>query len=118
MTIKDTLTEIVVSIMPSNAKIRVNHQIENYQANISWNLDNDPERPNKKSKTIILNVPDEVLQDILNLPEAQQQGALNKIQSYLRSNLEGFDPDHNEPYEMPSPSVTWVINSTIAGLKS
>lgn len=60
----------------------------------------------------------EVLEDIPNLPEAQQQGALKKIQSYLRSNLEVFDPDHNEPYGMPSPSVTWVINSTIAGLKS
>lgn len=118
MTINETLTQMVSSVMPSNAEIRVNPQIEHYQAGVSWNLNNDPERPNKKSKTIILNVSNELLQDIPNLPEAQQRSAMNRIQSYLRSNLEDFDPDHNEPHGAPSPSVTWVVNSTIAGLTS
>ena len=118
MTINDTLAQIAASVMPSNAEIRVNTQIGQYQAGISWNLNNDADRPNKKSKTIILNVSDEVLQDLPNLPEAQQQAALNRIAEYLQSNLASFDPDHNAPYGVSPPSVTWIINSTIAGLTS
>jgi len=118
MTINDTLTQIASSVMPSHAEIRVNPQLDHYQAGISWNLNNDPERPNKKSKTIILNVSYEVLQDIPNLPEAQQQDAMNRIEVYLRENLASFDPDHDAPHGAPSPSVTWVINSTITGLTS
>lgn len=72
----------------------------------------------KKSKTIILNISDEVLQDISNLHEAQQMRAMNRIEAHLRGNLKSFDPNHDTPYDAPTPSVTWVIDSTIAGLTS
>lgn len=116
MAIHDTITQIARSVMPPNAEININPQIEYYQAFISWNLNNDPERLNKKSKTIILNVSYEVLDDVPNLPEAQQREVMNRIEAYLRGNLKSFDPNHDTPYGAPAPSVTWVIDSTIAGL--
>lgn len=114
----DTIAQITASVMPKNAEIRVNPQIEHYQAYISWKLNNDLVRENKKSKTIILNVSYDVLEDISSLPEAQQQEAMNRIESHLRSRLESFNPDHNEPRDALSPSVTWGIDSAVAGLTS
>ena len=116
MTLQDTLTQIVSSVMPSNAEIRVNPQTAYYQAGISWKLNNDPERPNKESKVIILNVSYEVLQAIPNLSGAEQQGALNRINIFLKEKLKSFNPDHNEPHGAPAPTVTWEINSLVAGL--
>ncbi|GAA6169401.1 hypothetical protein [Sessilibacter corallicola] len=118
MTINETITQIATSVMPLNAEIRVNSQIEHYQASISWKLNNDPERPNKQSKIIIFNVSYEVLEDLTNLSEAQQHDAMSRIESFLRVKLESFNPDHDEPYGAPSPSEDWVVNSTIAGLTS
>ncbi|WP_083003185.1 hypothetical protein [Halomonas sp. GT] len=118
MSIHDTITQIARSGMPSSTEINLKTQIEYYQAFISWNLNDDPERPNKKSKTIILNVSYEVLEDILKLPEDKQRQAMNQIEAHLRDNLKSFDTSHDTPYCTPVPSVTWVIDSTIAGLAS
>lgn len=118
MSIHDTIAQIANSVMPPNAEIRENPQTEHYQAVISWNLNDDPLRPNKKSKTIILKVSCEVLEDIPNLPKAQRVKVMSRIETYLRCKLNYFDPHHDTPYGTPSPSVTWVIDSTVAGLTS
>lgn len=118
MSIEQTISEIVTSVFPSHAEILINQQIGSYQAGISWNLNNDPSRPNKKSKTIILNISDEVLQDIPTLSPSEQSRCLSNISSYLQAKLKSFDPDHNTPYGQSTPAETWVITTKIAGLTS
>jgi hypothetical protein len=116
MNLQDTLTQIVSGAMPPYAEIRVNPHTAHYEAVISWKLINDSERPNKQSKTITLKVSYEALQDIQSSSGVEQETALNRITMFLREKFKTFDPDHNEPYGSPSPTVTWEINSVIAGL--
>ncbi len=118
MSVEQTISQIMDSVFPAHAEIHINEQIESFQAGISWNLNNDPERPNKKSKTIILNISREVLEDLPNVPPAKQEECFEKISSYLQQRLSDFDPEHSAPYGQPAPAETWVINTIIAGLTS
>lgn len=118
MSIEETISQIVGSVFPANAEVHINKQIESFQAGISWNLNNDPERPNKKSKTIILNISHEVLEDLPNVSPSKQEECFERISSYLQQRLSDFDPDHSAPYGQPAPTETWVINTVIAGLTS
>ncbi len=46
---------------------------------VHWKLKNDPNRPNKYSKTIIVLLSSELLEDFPNYPQSMQDTALAKI---------------------------------------
>ena len=110
MGISDKIVEAVLKQMPAHA--------EHYQSqsafagtviSIHWKLKNDPSRPNKYSKTIIVFLSSELLEDFPNYPQSMQNAALGKIEGFIRDRLKTFDPDHTHSrYEQP-PTEHWKI---------
>lgn len=104
--------EVVKSVMPTDAKYIRNEQSDDYALSISWDLNTDPERPNKQSKVIALVISKEATEDFGELPSSMKENALERLRSILNSKLSSFEPDHNTPYNMPGPVEKWVISSS------
>ncbi len=63
LNLQDEIMETITNAMPDEAVIKVVEKIGDFHVGISWKLNDDPERPNKMSKTILIIVSHEAVED-------------------------------------------------------
>lgn len=113
MSFDDQILQAIKAAMPANAEIRVVPGIGSLNVGVSWKLNDDPERPNKMSKTIAICVSHEAAQDFASASASDQGAAYQRVSAFLSGKLAQFDPQHNAPkYEAP-PVEQWVISSAV-----
>jgi hypothetical protein len=108
--------EILAAIqaaMPANAEIQVVPGVEAVNIGVSWKLNDDPDRPNKRSKTISICVSHEAAQDFEAASTADHGGAYRRVAEFLAAKLAAFDPQHNVPKHESPPVERWVISSAV-----
>ncbi len=82
---------------------------------INWLLGNDPECPDKRSKTIRLVVDEEAVEEYELAPEASKYTAKARLVGYFCARLAEFDPDHDSPRHTPPPEESWIVTSLMLG---
>ncbi|MES2356567.1 MAG: hypothetical protein V4568_19640 [Pseudomonadota bacterium] len=113
MPFEDQILQVIKSVMPANADIRVVPGMGAVNLGVSWKLHDDPERPNKMSKTIAICVSHEAAQDFANASQVNQASSYQRISSFLAQKLAHFDPTHNAPKHEIPPIEQWVINTHV-----
>ena len=103
----------IQSVMPSESVFDVHDTTKGVQINVCWPLKNDEMRPNKMSKTILIRVTMEVINDLANVTDSQRQQAYKKLSGYLNELLSKFEPDHNTSRFAETPSVVWDITTSV-----
>lgn len=106
---KSVVAEIMTQMPPSADKDLVSTDGEGFKLCIRWKLNNDPQRPNKYSKTIAIGIPRELIEDFPGYPEDMQRAALVKIGEYVGNKLKTFDPNHDSPRGVPEPVEHWIL---------
>ena len=86
---------------------------DHYEVTVSWRINTDPERPNKRSKTIRIVVPEEAVDDYQLKSEKVRARDDEKLRQFLKNNLKTFDPNHDTPREMERPEVRWIAGSNV-----
>lgn len=109
MSASTTVVDEIMKHMPKDAEKYLVENGSGFTLSIHWKLKNDSERPNKYSKTIIIFIPQELIEDFPNYPSNLQQSALTKIGSYISGQLKVFDPNHDAPRYIQPPTETWAI---------
>jgi hypothetical protein len=109
MPFEDQILQAIKAAMPAGAEIRVVPGVGSLNVCVSWKLNDDPERPNKMSKTIAICVSHEGAQDFAGASATNQAGAYQRVSSFLAQRLAHFDPTHNAPKHEPPPVEQWVI---------
>ena len=101
--------EILVPLFPKEAECtRVTAQ-GGLSFSVSWKLKNDSARPNKRSRLIILVIPEEFLEDYCDGSQHECGARETRITEYVRERLKQFNPDHTTPYGQPVPQEEWVL---------
>lgn len=109
MEVRDSVIRAIMTQMPEGAERYLTESNGDYKLSIHWKLKNDKNRPNKYSKTIVITIPQELVEDFPAYPCDLQESALNKIGIHIRNQLHNFDPDHDLPRGMPEPVENWYI---------
>jgi hypothetical protein len=113
MAFEDQILQAIEAAMPQGAQVRVVPGVGTLNAAVSWKLNDDPERPNKMSKTIAISVSHEAAQDFESAMAANQAAAYQRVATFLTQKLAQFDPSHDTPkYEAP-PVEHWTITSAV-----
>ena len=86
---------------------------EDFTTKASWRLNNDPERPNKRSKIIKIIIPSDVIDDYENKTTAKKQEDDEKLLQYVEQFINELDPNHDTPKENPVPEVDFVIGGNV-----
>ena len=116
MSIQDQIIQAIAAVMPPNAEVRPVQGVDALHIGVSWRLNDDPERPNKMSKTIAICVSHEAVEDFAAASAANQNGATQRVRAFLAQRLAQFDPRHNTPKHAVPPVEKWVISSaTLVG---
>ena len=106
-----TITETLSDLLPSDVELIVNPEINEYIAKFNWPIHTDPDRPYKRSKTVILKIHENAMIDFSHVGNKLEAKTLIDLETYLRNQLYQFSPDHNRPKGQPEPSVKWEIGS-------
>ncbi len=109
MDVKESVIGTIMKHMPNGAEHYVTPTSGDYKLSIHWKLHTDASRPNKYSKTIVITIPQELIEDFPSYPEALQKSALEKISQHIQASLSNFDPDHDSPRGKPEPVENWDI---------
>jgi len=76
---------------------------------VSWKLNNDPSRPNKRSKRILLVIPQECVADYREGNQQERSTREARMTYLVKEQLKLFIPDHNTSYGQPAPEEKWVL---------
>ena len=105
--------DLLQSLFPSQADFCSLDNLDDFITKVSWKLNNDPERPNKRSKIIKIIIPSEVIDDYENKSTIKKQEDDKKLLQFVEQFLKEFDPDHDTPYEDSTPEVDFVIGGEV-----
>ena len=114
MNIQDELIKAVESSMPKDASVKILTTSDDVRIGVSWLLNNDPARPNKRSKTIVIFFSYESIADLENLSDSQKRTGYRKLKEHLEILLNEFDPDHDHPAEKPPPTLNWYLGELLS----
>ena len=113
MPLEDQILDAIKAAMPANAEMRVVPGIGAFNVVVSWKLNDDPDRPNKMSKTIAIRVSDEAAQDFASASAASHQAAYKRVSAFIAAKLAQFNPQHNAPRHESPPVEEWIITSQV-----
>lgn len=111
--LQDNWNSMLRVFFPEDAEFNTVEHPDRYEATVSWRINTDPERPNKRSQTIRIVVSEEAVDDYKNKSDKVRARDDNKLKQFIVDNLKKFDPDHDTPKEMPCPVVKWVAGSDV-----
>ena len=113
MLIETEILQAIRAAMPPHAEIQVVHGTGVFNVEVSWKLNDDPERPNKRSKTISILVSHEAAEDFASASSVDQRVAYARVAAFLTAKIATFHPQHNVPKNETPPVEQWVISSAV-----
>lgn len=97
--------ELIRPLFPKGARIEIDAG-NDIVLRIDWKLENDPNRPNKRSRLIRVIIPEEVIDDCKDV-----KAAGSRIKKIIQDGLSVFNPDHDTD-KYGSPSIEeWVLST-------
>lgn len=116
MSLREEIFSAIRQAMPADAQMDIISSSSSFYVSVAWPLNDDPERPNKMSKTISIHVSHEAAQDYANAPENIQPQVRGRLQRFLHEKLRAFDPSHRNARDVPPPVERWdITTSTLFG---
>ena len=112
---RDEWGVLVRSAFRSDADISIKagtHRFDDFVATVSWPLPT-AERPNRLSKQIRLVITREALCGYFEKDESAREHDKQKVEKWIRNNLESFDANHEVPRDQPLPQVDWIIGTEV-----
>jgi hypothetical protein len=76
---------------------------------VDWKLKDDPARPNKRSRKIIVQITHETIVDYADGTDQHRRSEERRIAAAVTTRLNAFEPKHNSPCGTPEPEETWVL---------
>ena len=113
MVFGNQILDAIKQIMPTDSEITSANSKSGIDVSVCWKLNDDPERPNKMSKTISIHCSQDAVNDYESAPPHNQAEAYRRIVSFISQKLDSFNPTHNASRNEMPPVELWVIDSTL-----
>lgn len=103
--IKEHWIDIIKEYFPKDS-CQFLHQIDDFCIDINWKLNNDPSRPNKRSRKLRLVISEETLEDYRDANDEVKNNYDEKLTKFISDTMANFIPDHDTPYGQTEPVET------------
>lgn len=100
-------------LFPPNAEFVFFSRAGDLFIRVSWRLNDDPSRPNKKSRNVILAISQEALDDYIYVDDRRRVDAEHKLSQFIAARLRHFNPRHDTPAHGTPPREDWRITSEL-----
>ena len=103
--IKEHLVEIIEANF-SNEIYLFLHLMDDFCLDINWKLNNDSNRPNKRSRKLRLIISKEKLEDYRDANDKVKGNYDQKLKKFIANTMVNFIPDHDAPHGATEPVET------------
>lgn len=110
---KQLIAETLNELLPTDAEVDFDFSQNDFVARFCWLLNNDPQRPFKRSKTVEFIVAQKALDDFMSVGNKNEARLHINLEAYINHKLEEFNPDHNSPEGCAEPVEKWLIDSAL-----
>ena len=110
---KKAWVELIKSLFPAHAEINTHNRSNDYYIDIQWYLRNDPDRPNKLSREIKIQITRAAMKDYLEFGSKQRSEWDMKFKKHVEEKLDKFNPEHDSHSGQTPPEEIWTITSSI-----
>ena len=108
---RQTITETLTELLPVDVELFVQDSSHQYLATFNWPIESDPNRPHKRSKTVVLRIHENALRDLMDVGNKLEAKTLIDLETYLKNQLMLFNPDHDSPKGTVEPIEKWEVTS-------
>jgi hypothetical protein len=105
--------ELVERELPSDPRILVPDGDQDLMILATWRLGTDPRRPNKRSRLVRILISQEALEDYACGSDGVRLASDARFSTWLRQQLQAFDPNHDTPAGTEPPAVTWPVSTLV-----
>jgi hypothetical protein len=109
--IESHFQSVVESIFPKNAVFHTKNEGGEICIYVDWKLMDDPNRPNKHSKKIMIRITQSAVEDYVCGRDKDKANADSRLKHMVEKNLATFAPDHDSPAHIPVAVVEWSITT-------
>jgi hypothetical protein len=107
---------IVTTAFPKHADVAPTEEDGDLCLYFDWHLRNDPERPNKRSKIILVRISREAISDYANRDNEQRTRADALLKGFLADRMTALDPEPTAPAHIVSTPEEWLIETGLINL--
>lgn len=100
-------------LFPDDALLTSSDAADDFLLYASWKLNNDPKRPNKRSRTVVIEVPQNTIDDYLEKSKTRQLDDDQKLYLQVKEFIHLFNPDHDTPPDETPPEVRLVACGSV-----
>lgn len=104
--------EILLPLFPENTFLASNHASDEFKLIGSWKL-NDDNAPEKMSRTIVIEVPQETITAYSQKSETRQIYDDQKLYKQVKEFLHLLNPNHDTPIDKTPPEVRLVACNSV-----
>ena len=105
----EKFTGLLRKIFPTDAIIQRVLSSGDFSFEIDWPLNSDPDRPNKRSRMVVVCFSREFMADYVAATPSDRVHELKHIAEQIKSEFEKFDPTHELPANTLPPKEIWNI---------
>ncbi len=106
---KYIVINVIKNVMPKEAEIIDSNITSGYDFHVSWLQNDDANRPNKRSKTIVISISRETISDMESLNKEQLEGVAERLKNKMTNTLNQYDSSNNNPREMEPEVDRWIF---------
>jgi len=86
---------LVSPLFPHNATLTSESTIDDFLVSASWLLNNDPNHPNKRSRTVVIEVPKDTINDYANKSVERKIEDDKKLCKQVKEFIHLLNPNHD-----------------------
>ena len=103
--------DLIEQQIPDDARILLPRDAGDMIILVSWRLKNDDFRPSKRSRMIRIVISEEAIEDHAAGSDGVRLASDTRFVSWLKRQLDKFDPDHDAPLGVEPSPVTWTLTT-------
>ncbi len=105
--------DILYPLFPENARLTSSYINDDFLVSASWKLNNDSKQPDKRSRTVVIEVPKGTIDDYSGKSETRQIYDDQKLYMQVKEFLHLFNPNHETPADESPPEVRLVACGSV-----
>lgn len=100
-------------LFPDDALLTSSDTSDDFLLSASWKLNTDANQPDKRSRTVVIEVLQKTVNDYLQKSETRQLDDDQKLYLQVREFIHLFNPDHDTPPDETPPEVRLVACGSV-----
>jgi len=104
---------LITPLFPNNSDIISKSTIDDFQVSASWLLNNDANQPDKRSRNVVIEIPNNTINEYTKKSNDRKFDDDKKLCKQIKEFIHLLNPNHDTPEGISAPEVRLVAGDSV-----